>query len=311
MKTRDTNRLNMTRTTNGFCDDHAADTASITDYGPIVLQSKGKVVLIDALDQIAQGTTKGVTTDTNLLRLIMEQLTFKLISGLLSLAGKTNNNTMKEAANYSLSDLKKLKKDEVDDVCEEIHDLADTNSAALVSQGIVAADITDAETAIGIYRVAMDNPRAKKIEIKEANRKIPIMISEIVADLFVKRLDPLTDTLRYSKPDYWNAYQSARENIDLGGHFTTIKGVVKNATVVPGEAVYNATVTLVPQDVLQPTLILKTGVSGEFEKEKAKFGNYSGKVTHDKLGELLIKPFELKLGKTVELSLVYGEGETG
>jgi len=306
MNSDETNLLNMTRTTNQFCTDHAADTAAITDYAPLVLQSKNKVILIDALDQIAQGKTTGVTTNTNQLRLIMEMLTLVLANGLISLAGKLKDAAMKAAADYSLSDFAKMEKDQVDDVCKDIHDLAFTNALALVPRGVTPIDITDAATAISVYRTAMQDPRKKRIELKEANRKIPIMIREIVGDIYEAQLDPMTETLRTKKPDYWNGYFAAREKIDLGTGTTRIKGDVINQATVPAEPVYNATVTLIPQDATLPTLTLKTGIDGLFNT-KAKHGNYTGKVEHPDLGTATIKPFLLKQGKTVELHVVMGQ----
>ncbi|MEI7802955.1 MAG: hypothetical protein WCI97_09945, partial [Bacteroidota bacterium] len=152
MNTNDLNSSTMIGTTISYCELKAATTAAIAAYAGLVAVAKTKFTLLNNLNIIASGTTTGVTLDTNGTRINMETLTEKLCNGLLALGGSTNDNTMIAAANYTFAKLQKLAKEDVDDVCEGIYILANANAAALVPMGIVAADISDAQTSIAIYR---------------------------------------------------------------------------------------------------------------------------------------------------------------
>lgn len=232
MRTQDLNRVNMIRTTCAYCDDNAAATAAITNYAAVVTEAKNKLVLIDNLNIVAGGTSTGVTIDTNNVRNAMMLLTEKLCNGLQAYGGATNNNTIIAAAKYSFSSLSKLAKEDVDDVCEGVYNLANANSGALASYGINPTDISDTITAISLYRTDSDNPRQKIIQQKVANDQIPPIIKDIIDNLFTRQLDKLTNTLKSSNQPYIDGYYGARTIIDLGTQHT-IKLDVSLAFPVP------------------------------------------------------------------------------
>ena len=133
MNSNDLNSTTMIGTTISYCELKAAMTAGIAAYAGLVSAAKTKLTLINNLNIIAGSTTTGVTLDTNITRDNMQTLVEKLCNGLLALGGSTNDNTMIAAANYTFAKLDKLAKDDVDDVCEKIVQLATANAAALIA----------------------------------------------------------------------------------------------------------------------------------------------------------------------------------
>ncbi|MEI7801721.1 MAG: hypothetical protein WCI97_03640 [Bacteroidota bacterium] len=297
MNTNDLNNTTMIGTTISYCELKAAMTAAIAAYATLVSTAKTKLTLINNLNIIASGTTTGVTLDTKITRSNMETLTEKLCNGLLALGGSTNDNTMIAAANYTFAKLEKLAKDDVDDVCEKIVALATANKIALVPMGIVAADITDADTAVGIYRTSMNNPRQTKIDIKTANEKIHPIIRDIIDNIFVKQLDKLTNTLKTSNDEYFSGYYSAREVIDLGHGTTRIKGAVSVKDSSPIKPVYPALIKITNGT---DTYVIKNDLTGVFT-EQIKRGTYTGTCECVGFDTFTIEPFLVKQGSTVEL----------
>ncbi len=299
MNSDDLNNTNMIDTTCSFADDHAADTAAIPAYAGVVTIVKNKLVLINNLNIIGGGTSTGVTLDTNAIRKTMQDDTVKLCNGLLAFAGATNNNTIAAAANYTFDKLKKLPKEDVDDVCEGIQQLANTNALAIKPFGILPADIADTLTAITLYRAAIQDPRQKIIEQKNANAQIHPIIRDIIDNYFVMQLDKMTNTLKGTNDVYVNGYYDARQKLDIGHGTTRIKGTVTVKDSNPLVPIYNAQLKIQSDT---DTYIIKSDIDGNI-LNKVKPAVYIGQADATDFDSLLIPAFEVKLGKTVTLDI--------
>ena len=195
MKTTNSNRVNMINTTTGFCDANTAATTGITGFAGVLTVIKGKVVLINSLNQIGEGTTKGVTLDTKGLRKAMTALALKCANATLAFANSTNNNTLAALVNFSESKLNGLKKEDVDDVCEAIHDATNTNIAGASPFGVSAGDVTDFQTSIDLYRTASQNPRKALITKSQAKKQAGEMLRDVIDNILVKLLNKMVNTL--------------------------------------------------------------------------------------------------------------------
>lgn len=222
------NRVNMIRATLTFCTNNPAATAGILEFANAKATADTKLVLIDNLNMIAGGTSKGVTLDTNLLRKAMTDIAYKCGRALNAYAVTNNNNTLKLKVDYKLSDFKEMKKDEVDDVCQVIQTEANTNIAAAGGFGYDAADVTDLATAIGLYRTAMQNPRQAIISKSDAILQIKSISRNIIDISFKEIMDSMVETLRASNPNFVNTYKQAREIIDIGSTTAKVRGIIKN-----------------------------------------------------------------------------------
>src|SRR5688572_15133912 len=106
------NLINMVRTVFNYCTDNAAATAGIAAFAPAKADVGNKLVLVDSLTQIVEGTSKGVTLDTILIRDAMTQIAFKCGSGVAGYAGSINNNTLRLKVDFSIPKLNRFRKDE-------------------------------------------------------------------------------------------------------------------------------------------------------------------------------------------------------
>ncbi len=226
MDNHDTNRVNMIRTTHDFCVANGAATAAIPAYAPIVTAIKGKLLLIDSLDIIALGTTTGVTLDTNALRIAMSGLAFKCATAAFAYANSVDNNTLAAQVKFTRSQFDSFKKEEVDDICQGIHDVVNANAAVVTPYGITPVDITDLQTATDLYRASIQAPRQARITISNSKDQIKGIISDVSQNLLKNQLDRMTDTLKSSNQPYYDQYYQAREILDLGSTTGKIRGTV-------------------------------------------------------------------------------------
>lgn len=271
MKDELANSVNMINATTGYADANAAATAGIPAFVSALGVVKGKVVLINGLNQIGGGSTKGVTTDTNLLRAVMTEMALKCAKGTLAYANSINNNTLKAKVNYSQRTLDKLKKEDVDDVCQEIHDAANANAAAVANFGVTASDITDLQTAINVYRAASQNPRAARISITQAKADAETMVKGIVKNDFEGLMDKMVDTIKASNRTYWNGYRQARETIQLGSTTAKVRGTVLDENDVP---LKNVTFTIFKTGTTEKVSETTTDNKGKLNASKLPAGDF-------------------------------------
>lgn len=227
------NRFNMVNATITYCDNNPGPTTGIVAFANALGVVKSKVILINTLNQIATGSTKGVTTDTNVLRKIMTDFALKCGNGCTAYANVTGNNTLKALVDIPERILNKLRKEEVDDKCQAIHDACNTNILALAAYNIVPQDLTDLQTAIDVYRAATQNPRYAIINKAEARRQSREQLDDIVKTQFEGIMDKIVNTLKAAQFNFWSGYYQARETIDLGHTTAKLRGTVLDAEDTP------------------------------------------------------------------------------
>lgn len=228
------NKARMISATVSYCNEHAAETAGIARFAMVMGEIDTKMVLINALNPIASGTSKGVTTDMNLIKMAMVRLAFKCASATLAYANSVHNNTLKALVNFTESKLRrKLPKEMVDDVCESIGNAASAHIAEVSGYGISGVDITDLGVAIGLWRASDSNSRNAIITRSQTKRQVTKLIGEVTDDLLRGQLDNMVNTLKETKADFYGGYYQVRKIIDLGYSSTKVRGTVKDAEDVP------------------------------------------------------------------------------
>jgi hypothetical protein len=233
MKNENSNRVNMINANITFCDGNTTVTMSIPAFATVLAAIKAKMLLINSYNQIGGGTTKGVTLDTNALRKAMTTLAVKCANATLAFANSTNNNTLAALVDFSETELNRMKKEDVDDTCQAIHDATNNNIAGAGNFGVTPIDVTDLFAAIGLYRVASQNPRQAIISKSQAKLQVDLMVREVIDELLVKQLDKMANTLKPTQFEFWSGYKQSREIIDLGSTTAKVRGTVLDENDVP------------------------------------------------------------------------------
>ncbi len=271
MKNLISNRVNMINTTITFCDANTSATAGIPGFAPVLAVVKGKIVLVNSLNQIGEGTTTGVTTDTKLIRKTMTDIALKCANATLAYANSVNNNTLKALVDYNENKLNRLKKEEVDDVCQTIHDATDTNIVAAGPFGVTPTDVTDLQTAIDVYRTATQNPRNAIISRSQAKKQVKDMVKDVIENFLSGQMDKMVNTLKVTNNNFWSGYDQAREIIDLGSTTAKVRGTVKDENDVP---LKNVKFTIYETGTLNVVKEVSTDIKGVFNAAKLPAGDF-------------------------------------
>lgn len=221
------NQVNAIRATIQFCVNHADATKGIPAFAVALQTASNKLLLIDQLDQLASATTKGVTLDTNALRLSMELQAFKCASAIIAYATSVKNNTLKASVNFTKAKMEKMRKDEVDDTCQTIIEASQKYFDNVKNFGIDENDVNDLKTTISLYRTSVQNPRQAIIARADANKQIKELIREILETIFKGVMDAMVRTLEKLNPSFVTQYFFAREILDLGKGSQTIAVALK------------------------------------------------------------------------------------
>ena len=216
-----------------YCEKNSNATAGIGAFAIVLGKVKDKRKKIDELNEKEGKWSVGVTEDTNGLRERMSGLALKCANGTSAYAYSINNNTLAALVDFNEDDLRLAKKDEVDDVCQGIHDAALASAAEVVNFGISGADIGNLQGLIDEYRQKMQNPRQAIITKSQANKKVKELVREIIDVLLEKQLDLMVNTLKGTNFGFWSGYQMARNIIDRGIVHSKVKGVVRDTEDVP------------------------------------------------------------------------------
>ena len=222
------NKVNMIHSTTKCCENNPTATASIDAFAPELAGVLVRFSLLSKYDFVNLTGTKGVTKDTHEIRKNLTLLTKKFASALYAYASSTGNNALKSKVNYSISQLNRLKIEEIGAVGLEIMNEAATYIAQIGAFGIVPTDMTDFQTLVSTYIDAIQNPRIAKLERMKANAKTREIIGEIIK-IFEEKMDPMVETLLPTNPTFVTDYFRARTIIDQGHTYTKFRGTITDA----------------------------------------------------------------------------------
>ncbi len=301
MKNEDSNRVNMINATITICDANTAATAGVPSFATVLGSVKSKMVLINSLNQIGEGTTTGVTLDTNILRKAMTALALKCANATLAFANSTNNNTLAALVNFSETKLNSLKKEDVDDVCETIHDATNTNIAGATNFGASATDVTDLQAAVDLYRTASQNPRQAIISKSQAKKQVANMVREVIDDLLVKQMDKMVNTLKVANKDFFDTYKQGREIIDLGTTSAKIRGTVLDEDDVPLKGVLFQIFETGTNNKVAET---QTDTKGKYSAAKLPVGNFDFRWSKDGYEQVNETNVHISAGKELRRKIV-------
>ena len=273
------NRTNMIRTTVQYdlLPASVTATAGIPAYGGIVTTVKTKLILIDQLNLIANGTSKGVTLDTKALKQAMCFLGGRIGQALAAYASSVNNNTLFAAVDFTEDKLMRIKKDTADDVCEGIHTAGTANLVAAGPFGYTAGDLTALLAAIALYRTGADDPRQAIISKSQAIEQIEALQQDIINNLFKKQLDKMAYTLRNTPQDaFYKGHKKARVIVDLANVTGKISVKVVNSL---GQPLKDVVVTVTRTDNGAVVKVVNTNDKGAASITKL-FGEYN--ITYER-----------------------------
>jgi len=273
-----------------YSDASAAVTAAIAAYGTTLTAFKAKVTAITTTGQLEAQVISGITISKADLKKALCTSTTGVAAALFAYASSISDAELKEKANYSYSDLFKLKDDELPLIVQNIHDEANTVVASLTPYGITAATLTAFQALIDQYSNKVSAPRNAKAQRAAYMEQLLTLFKE--ADAMLKnQLDKVALQLKPTQPDFYIAYKNNRIIIDAATSATQVTGTAKSS---PGNnPVSGATVS-----VIGKTYSATTDATGKYILKIPIPGTYSITCSHPSHGEATRSDVIVILGNT-------------
>lgn len=140
----------------------------------------------------------------------------------------------------------------------------------LTALGLSPTQLTDAGDTLELFVKAIGSPRQVKGISKLGTANLANAVDEMMR-IFTEELDPAARALRYSKPDFYFEYKSARELIDPP-HRT--RQLTVTVSAMGGERLEKVNALLMPGDIAK-----LTGAKGIFYVQDLEGGVYSMKLS--------------------------------
>lgn len=177
-----------------------------------------RVIKIDQLAMVRNGTTKGVTADKRAARAAMVGKALEVAGAVRAYGSDIGRSEWQAKVDYSPSDLRQVRDTVIVTLCQGIHDTANTHRAALADYSVDANTLADLQARINECNATVAKPRSVRSKRSAARSSIEVEFRE--ADKVLdEKLDGLMAKYRSSQPVFYSAYTTAREIVDNGtGH---------------------------------------------------------------------------------------------
>lgn len=213
MKARDESKLNMYRAVEKHGDNNPTIVSIIPAFAATFIIFKTKISEILSALQKEQLVTKGITKDKFEAKKNLSLLAAEMAAPIFAYAAKTNNNTLKQQANFNYTNFLKTKDDLLAPSIRNIIDAATNNLPALISYGISAAALSALKTSTDSYQSKVANPRAAATAKTTIRTNLKTLFAE--TDIILKeQLDKTIVSLKTSNPDFVSTYTANRVIID-------------------------------------------------------------------------------------------------
>jgi predicted RNase H-like HicB family nuclease len=266
---------------------------------------KAKVTDIDSTAQLEAQVISGIATDKKVVKASLIQTTLDFATAIYAYAVSINNNTLKERADFSRTDLARIKDDELAPTCNNIRDDANTNVIALAGFGITPAKVTDFTALIDQYVVAVPAPRNAAAQRKTYAATLKTLFKE--ADFVLKnQMDKIVEQFKTVSMDFYTTYKNNRIILDPAVSNTQAQGTVTIDVAggsINGVAI-QATQVLPPDSTATPAVYnTSTDVNGQYTLKIPQPGVYD--FTFKKTGYQVrsTNNIALTLGQTTALSV--------
>ncbi len=275
MNSNQENKMNMYESVTKVLDQYKT---TWNTYAPIAdehSQLLSKLQIIRQYRLTQERDTIGITIDTHVLGTNLINAALKVIAALVAHASLNNDNELKQAVNFTKSQLLTCRDNILVDRVNLVYNTALPLTSDLALWNITPVDISTLSSLNSQYESAIPSKRAAVSGSKTATLNISTTFREI--DTLLKhKLDSYLLIFQTNNPDFYNTYKAARMIIDLGirhegGKTGKITGSVIHFTTE--EPISGALVTLIEKG-----LTFTTSSDGRFNFTIDTEGNYTLKA---------------------------------
>jgi hypothetical protein len=206
-------KFNMYQVVIMRCDDNITIVDLNIAFKNAFTDFKAFAAQIGAKAQTAGAVITGIAADKGVSAKDLREIGARIAGLIYAFAAKTGNNELKQAVDFSKSDLKELKDAELAPVCQNIHDAGVANKAALADYGVTNEKLAALQTAIDGYTGEVARPRAAIVDRKVTKAQIKELFKQADA-ILTEQMDNLIEDFAESNAEFVAQYKAARIIID-------------------------------------------------------------------------------------------------
>lgn len=264
------NKLSMYEATIEVMDNNATLVATI----PALVTAKSDLVniimQIRAANLIQQMTTKGKTMDKADRKELLADTAYAVAGSVQAYAAENNNNDLYMLVNFSRTRLRSADDEEIQQLCQLIHDEANTVVASLLDYGVDGIKLGELQLLIDGWSSQSQAPRVAISERAAATANLPGYFSA-ADEVLKKRMDKLMEQFYVSERTFYDTYKTARKIVNAGKTGGGDNPLPTDAVMITGNVkdgdtdmpISGATVQFINPDGTAP-LVATTNDNGEY-----------------------------------------------
>lgn len=295
MDNRNEARMNMYDAVINYCNANVPIVATIPAFQTALTAFTSKFSSIAATAQLEMQVISGVTLDKADLKKKLSQQAADIAAAVFAYASSVSDNKLREKVRYPYSKLVVMKDELLTPACQNIHDSANANIAALAPYGISAATLTSFQNAINNYTDSVPAPRNAASQRSAYAASLKTLFKE--ADSILKnQMDKIALQFKAANMLFYNTYKNNRIIVDAAASATQVSG---NVTSSDGNnPVFNV---LIAAEGTSYTAT--TDEKGDYTLKIPVPGTYNITFTHPKFQVFTEKEVTVALGKSSKLNV--------
>jgi hypothetical protein len=284
-------------------DEHKAIWTPHPNFTELVTQLSTCISDIYDLSSIQATRITGYALAKQEARLNLENAIIKVCYSAVAYAIITGDSILKESVGYTPSHLHKSRDNDLTVIAGNVYDITYPLRESLVNYHITEADITIIPTLKDQLLQIIAEPRAVKVESKNATGALKLKFTEADALLYDK-LDHVIKIFKPGHPDFVEQYFHARIIINLGVRHTGEKVARINGIILKAG-------TTIPLPVAHVSINgtkrhTKTDTNGKFNFFFRIKGTYTLQVELEDYKRYTTEPITIKPGDQINLKIELG-----
>jgi hypothetical protein len=297
MDSRQEAKLNMYHAVISHCDANAAIVATVPAFATLLTAFKAKVSSIDSTAALEAQVISGIATDKKVMRTNLCQQAADIAAVVYSYAVSVANNTLKEEVDFSKSELKDLRDDQLAPTCRNIHDAANDNLVALATYGITAPMLAAFDTLIDDYAAAVPKPRNAAALRKTYASTLKTLYKDS-SGMLDDQMDPLAVQFKAANLEFYTTYKNNRITVDPAVSNTRVAGDITDSVTTNG--LYQVEVKATKDGI--EFFTIKSNLDGSYSL-RVPFGVYTITYTIPSHTTHQVTNVQVLLGQTTTLDV--------
>ncbi len=285
-------KLNAYNTVEDYCTERNAIVATSPAFQAIFNTFRAKKSALVTSFELEAQAIKGIAMDKKQAKQLLATQFADVAALVYAFGFNAKNNTLKEAVNFSYTDLNRMKDDEITKVCANIRKAAWDNLVALADYGVDQALIDSMDATFDNYQATTTGPRTAITNRRNYKTVIAEQIKEIDS-LLKNSLDKIAVKFKKNHPDFYRTYTYNRVIVDPKSSKTQLKGVVTDA-----ESKKPLAGVIVTAVINEKPFTATTDLKGKYSIDTPVAGTYQLSFAHKayhRIPELII---DIVLGKS-------------